>query len=622
VGVIAEGAIIGGFQIERLLGKGGMGEVYLARQLSLNRPVALKVLTNDKRLNTGMAGRFLQEMQALARLDHPNIVTAYEAGEYKDVLYLAMAYVKGESLEDRIAHAGRIYWQEACGLVKKLANALAYAWDEHRILHRDIKPSNVLLDGRGEPKLTDLGLVKSLALGPAPDSPPMGLTLAGAVIGTPNYMSPEQADGHADLDFRSDMYSLGATLYHMITGKMPFQGSSLMATLRKQATENLPDPRQYAPDIPEGIVVLLEIMLAKNPNQRHANWAELQADVQRVLEGQIPCRARPETGKTMLVRLSENAEVAVKPASEIRSRLKPPLVAWAATGTLAAVLLGLGIWAMANPVMSLLDNIRAEHSSDPGGTPPVGPGNNFPPAKTVQVDLGAGATLDLVWVQSGEFAMGSPANEECRQANETRHKVTITKGYWMGKCEVTQAQWERVVGTNANAARQPKRDLPVVQVSWEDCQEFLKKLNTLADNQNSKPGRGAFRLPTEAEWEYACRAGSQAAFTLENAEATLDRVGWYGGNAGGAAHAVGQKQANAWGLYDMQGNVWEWCQDWYEDYPGGDAKNPAGPAAGAERILRGGSWRNNSERCRSAYRYAYDPTDRNNHVGFRVVFSY
>jgi len=217
--------------------------------------------------------------------------------------------------------------------------------------------------------------------------------------------------------------------------------------------------------------------------------------------------------------------------------------------------------------------------------------------------------IETVWIAPATFMMGSPANEPDRAGDEPRHQVTITGGFWLGKYEVTQAQWEQVMGTNPSAFR--AADQPVDSVSWNDCQEFIRRLNTL-------PVGGRYRLPTEAEWEYACRAGTSSRFNLGGADTALDRAGWYSGNSGDTTHPAGWKQPNALGLYDMHGNVWEWCQDWYAAYPW-EATDPAGPSSGAYRVLRGGSWRDNAGNCRSASRNYDDPAYKKHNFGFRVV---
>jgi len=286
---VGPGSTVGGFRIEQLLGKGGMGEVYLARQLSMDRNVALKILSVHLTAQKEEVDRFMQEVHTAALLEHPNIVTAFEAGEDGGIYYLAMAYVKGQPLSDLLTGGSVLAERDALGITRKIAQALAYSWNKHRLLHRDIKPSNIMVDEEGDPKLTDMGIAKSL-------NAATGMTTTGTVMGTPNYMSPEQAEDAAELDFRSDMYSLGATLYHMLTGNTPFEGSSMMDTFRKQATEPLPDPRAVNPEITDGCMQVLQIMLAGEPAQRHRSWEELVADIDRVLAGRHCTAPLPARG--------------------------------------------------------------------------------------------------------------------------------------------------------------------------------------------------------------------------------------------------------------------------------------------------------------------------------------
>jgi formylglycine-generating enzyme required for sulfatase activity len=190
------------------------------------------------------------------------------------------------------------------------------------------------------------------------------------------------------------------------------------------------------------------------------------------------------------------------------------------------------------------------------------------------------------------------------------HKVTITKLFYLGKFEVTQEQWEAVMGSNPSKFKGAKN--PVTSVSWEDCQTFLQKL------QEKVPGQ-TLRLPTEAEWEYACRAGSASEYCYGDGDGRLGEYAWYDSNSDKMAHSVGEKKPNAWGLYDMHGNVAEWCVDWFEKYDSSVATDPVGPATGSKRVMRGASWFNPATDCQSAIRRAYDPSRRNIASGLRVV---
>lgn len=202
------------------------------------------------------------------------------------------------------------------------------------------------------------------------------------------------------------------------------------------------------------------------------------------------------------------------------------------------------------------------------------------------------------------------------QANETPHQVTLTRPFYMGVYEVTNAQWKRVM---EKAPRTVTEALaPVEQVSWEDAMEFCKKLSALPEER--KAGR-EYRLPTEAEWEYACRAGTTTKYSSGDDASKLGDHAWFDGNAGGQTHPVGRKKPNAWGLYDMHGNVWEWCSDWYGRYGSGSATDPQGATKASVRVLRGGCWRHPAALCRSARRGAFDPSDGNDDLGFRIALS-
>ncbi|MBZ0263184.1 SUMF1/EgtB/PvdO family nonheme iron enzyme [bacterium] len=221
----------------------------------------------------------------------------------------------------------------------------------------------------------------------------------------------------------------------------------------------------------------------------------------------------------------------------------------------------------------------------------------------------------FVDIPTGSFMMGSPSNEKDRDNDETQHRVTISKSFQMMTTEVTQSMWVSVMGSNPSYFKGD--NLPVERVSWTDCQEFIKKLN------QRDPGKG-YRLPTEAEWEYACRAGTTTRFNTGDSDSDLALTGWYSGNSGSKTHPVGQKEPNAWGLYDMHGNVWEWCSDWKGDYPSGsvtDPTGPSGPSSGTYRVLRGGSWWLFGGICRSADRIGSGPSARSYIYGLRIVRS-
>ena len=231
---------------------------------------------------------------------------------------------------------------------------------------------------------------------------------------------------------------------------------------------------------------------------------------------------------------------------------------------------------------------------------------------TKTIILPGGSEMEMIYVAPGSFMMGSPEREAKRHRNETLHRVTITKGFWMGKYEVTQQQWESVMGSNPSGFRGD--NLPVENVSWFDCIAFVRKVDAACCRQLG----GHAHLPTEAQWEYACRAGTQLPYA-----GAKKSMAWYRSNSEGRSHTVGKKEPNTWGFYDMHGNVWEWCNDLYSTdyYTNSPRYDPQGPISGLRRVFRGGSWSNVATDCRSAYRNKIDPSARINDIGFRLCCS-
>jgi formylglycine-generating enzyme required for sulfatase activity len=231
----------------------------------------------------------------------------------------------------------------------------------------------------------------------------------------------------------------------------------------------------------------------------------------------------------------------------------------------------------------------------------------------VIADLG----LELIWVAPGTFMMGSASDEpERNKAEGPRTQVTLTRGYWLGKTEITQAQYEAVSGVNPSTFKAVGGQGPVERVSWTDAMAFCRKLTERERAANRLPEGYAFTLPTEAQWEFACRAGSTGAYSGEP-----NGMAWCNGNSGDTTHAVGLKQPNAWGFHDMSGNVLEWCFDWYGPYPGGAVTDPVGPGRGHYRTARGGSWRTDVRLGRSAARSGGSAGRLDYTIGFRVALA-
>jgi formylglycine-generating enzyme required for sulfatase activity len=218
----------------------------------------------------------------------------------------------------------------------------------------------------------------------------------------------------------------------------------------------------------------------------------------------------------------------------------------------------------------------------------------------------AAPEIEMVYVPGGSFLMGSPENETGRDSDEGQHRVTV-QSFYIGKYEVTQSQWRAVMGSNPSYFKGD--NLPVENVSWNDAKDFCRRLSQMTGKE--------YRLPTEAEWEYACRAKTTGAYAGD-----LDAMAWYSKNSDSKTHSVGQKQPNAFGLYDMHGNVWEWCEDWYGSYPGGEVVDPMGPRSGSLRVDRGGGWGDGAVVCRSANRGNVAPGSRDGYLGFRLLRTY
>jgi len=220
--------------------------------------------------------------------------------------------------------------------------------------------------------------------------------------------------------------------------------------------------------------------------------------------------------------------------------------------------------------------------------------------------------MKFVLIPAGTFMMGSTSDELGKGTGELLHKVTISKFFYLQTTEVTQRQWREIMGTNPSHFKDCGDDCPVEKVSWDDTQKFILRLN-----EHERTNK--YRLPTEAEWEYACRAGSTTRFCFGNDEAKLGEHAWYCNNSVFCLHPVGNKKPNAWGLYDMHGSVWEWCQDRYGDYPRSPATDPTGPTLGTFRLVRGGAWDGHARLSRSANRYRFNPKCRFPLIGFRVA---
>ena len=277
---------IPGYKIIRKLGAGAMATVFLAKQLSLDRLVAIKVLPRRLSSNSDFINRFYKEGRAAAKLNDPNIVAAYDVAQAGEHHYFVMEYVDGDTVYDRIKDSKRFAESEAIAVTRQVASALAHA---HAVgfIHRDIKPKNIMITHDGTVKLADLGLARALSDKEAAEAE------AGRAYGTPFYISPEQIRGKVDIGPQADIYGLGATLYHMVTGRVPFKGKNPSEVMHRHLKDRLEPPDHVNPEISSGIAQIIEMMMAKSPNDRYHNAAELIEDLDLVNVQEEPRHARP-----------------------------------------------------------------------------------------------------------------------------------------------------------------------------------------------------------------------------------------------------------------------------------------------------------------------------------------
>ncbi|MDD5521027.1 MAG: serine/threonine-protein kinase [Kiritimatiellae bacterium] len=283
-----------GFDNFEQIGEGGMAVVWKAHQMSLDRTVAIKVLKSDLAANPEEVIDFINEAKSAASLKHPNIIQAYDAAEDEGVYYFIMEYIAGQTVS-QVLQQGPIHWKKMIQIAAVIAEALEYASNKLNLIHRDIKPENIMFDDDGTIKLADLGLAKRM------DTASLAAQIQVRKLeGTPNYMSPEQAKCLGKLDFRTDMYSLGATMYHMVTGRLPFAEYQQMEVLEMQIKGSLPNPRDIIPSIPLGIVQLITKLMMKDPNDRFTDWTEARREIKKVSTGRVMITKQTKLAKSTI----------------------------------------------------------------------------------------------------------------------------------------------------------------------------------------------------------------------------------------------------------------------------------------------------------------------------------
>lgn len=608
--------VVGPYRVLDLLGEGGMGRVFRALHTRLGREVALKVIRREKLANPLTVRRFRQEIQAVAQLSHPNVVMAFDADEAGGDHYLAMEYVDGTDLTKLVRDRGPLPVPVACDYVRQAALGLHHAF-ERGLVHRDVKPSNMIAAKTGQVKVLDLGLAM---LNEAPGGEDAArVTQEGFVIGTPDFLAPEQAQNPLHVDTRADIYALGATLYYLLTGKVPYEGSNPTEKLMKHVSDPPPSLLRRLPNAPPQLDQLIQWMMAKDPKARPQTPMQAAGALAQFVPGAAanpypPPASYPPAGLPIgPIDPSGSSQIFRLPQSEAPARVRERIQGG---GSRAALFIGI----VAAVLVGVLGYCLYRFTLMPDPAPEPEYAN----------PLG----MKFVLVKPGEFLMGSPETEPGRGPEEGPvGKVAIDHPYFIGTTEVTSGQYQQIMGKSPawTAGRvRGGTEWPVETVSWLEAQEFCKKLN---ERDRGRRRGWDYRLPTEAEWEYACRAGTDTAFAHgaellpEHGETVQQPKNELPEDEGKPKPTempskVGASRPNAFGLFDMHGNVSEWCQDYYErGYPEGVRTNPAGPATGDLRSVRGGAFDEPATRARSAARRGMQPELRDRGVGFRVVLA-
>ncbi len=722
------------------LGEGGMGVVYKAQHRRMHRLVAIKMLSPKTMKSPEAIQRFYREVEAAAKLTHPNIVAAFDAREYQGTHYLVMEYVEGQDLAKLVKQHGPLPVEKAVDYALQTARGLQYSHGEG-VVHRDIKPGNLLLDKKGTVKILDMGLARLEVAAARDDSGGERLTQSGQVMGTCEYMAPEQALDTHTADARSDIYSLGCTLYRLLIGQPPYQGDTLMKVLLAHRELPIPSLRRVRPEVPEQLDTVFQKMMAKEPKDRYQSMGEVIVELEAVLaaladrsvsEGALGVRRFIAAFCPDRVRHTEKAATSRRTPKALLLGLGGGLVLLLGViltitlrhGTLVVEIdeklgkdvqvtvsqggqevkvadeksgwtLSLGPGKYDLSVQGGEDKFRldsqnvtvtrggqakvkvtlksmasaATMTTWPADSPVGKPGAPLPAISPfdgtqakehqtswakhlgVPVEITNSIGMKLVLIPPGEFQMGSsqelieeelmttPKDDKLcldrLSAEGPRHHVRITRPFYLGMYPVTQEEYQKVTGANPSefsatgkgkdkVAGQDTKRFPVELVSWQDADEFCWQLSEMAEE---KSAAWRYRLPSEAQWEYACRVGTTGRWSFsaardgkEAGEGLLAKYAWFGDNSGGRPHTVGGRRASPWGLYDIYGNVWQWCQDWraMDYYANSPTDDPAGPPGGSDRVQRGGSWDHPARNCRSGDRGGNVPGIRNHDLGFRV----
>ena len=586
----------GEYVIKRKLGQGGMGITYLATtpitvkrglgSLSTTIDVVVKeffigtccdrasdgrtmtVITNkfDETVERGLK-RFRKEAGNLQKMEHENIVNVIDLFSENQTEYIVMDYLPGGSLQEYVDKHGPLSAADAVKRISEVAGALWYM-HQRKLCHFDVKPGNVMLGPNGQAVLIDFGLSKHYR---QDDLQSSSVLFMGTSEG---YAPLEQSNDSVELfSPQTDVYALGATLYFLLTGKRPGRASFNINNV-------LPTERPDA--IPENLWQLIRNCMKAVPYDRPGDAGEFLHLLTGEKPKETPPPPTPPRGEDTVV----FGEGEKKKEKETLPPPPPPPV-------------------RKDPKETVL-------------SPDVLEGRAYSPKlmqqeaekQGVETFTVNGVSFNMVYVEGGTFMMGATPEqgEDAFYFEKPAHEVALSS-YMIGEKEVTQELWVAVMGSNPSFFKGIQR--PVENISWYDCQEFIHRIN-------KKTGR-MFRLPSEAEWEFAARGGNRSNKTKYAGSNDLASVAWFDQKCVNKTCEVGKKRPNELGLYDMSGNVWEWCNDWYGKYSLDHQMDPVGPVSGSKRVYRGGSWHSNSGNCRVAIRGNDTPAEHHFNLGLRLA---
>jgi eukaryotic-like serine/threonine-protein kinase len=647
-----------------------MALVYLASDPNFrDRPVVVKIIKRAFSDDDSFRERFRREAETVALLDHPAIVPVYDFDEQDGQPYLVMRYMAGGSLVSRIQQGLNL--SQIAAIVGRVASALDEA-HEHGIIHRDLKPANILFDAKGIAYLADFGIAKKVA------DDTRAFATQG-FLGTPEYASPEQAAGQVQIDGRSDVYALGAIVFEMLTGKLPYTAESWMGVLWAHVQSPVPDVLALNPELPEICRGFIYKALAKDRDERYRTASEL-SQVLTTIATQVPTKpgqtqthiSRPTITPFEPVTVTEGVSEAVTRIERPPTR-KLITVVLISLVALTIVLVG-GILSpiffaqSLSPTRAVANVTEAElftaavtftetmpiatqatvgaATIQPGGgliiVPTLDPRITYTPIAT-QISQSDKAVMVLV--PEGEFAMGSATSDSSDTEHEMPQHVVYLDSYWIDQTEVTNEMYAAFLNsiaseTSPNGPLLEWQGLPIFLRRCPDCSLNGRIIEddgqfTLLEPYASHPvifvtwyGANAYcqamgrRLPTEAEWEKAARGVDGRLYPWGNESPDFRRLNFNSNEADTMPVGSFPTGASPYGVLDMAGNVGEFVSDWYsrDYYAQSPLANPLGPEAGEIRLFRGGSWAHpSSNEVRSAYRFSVFPEQAGVTVGFRCA---